>query len=49
VEREIAQRQHAHRSGNQMDSELMLLSPIQTAPSLPVRAARKVVFSLFPL
>lgn len=45
VEREIAQR--AQRSASRRGTDLMLLSPVHAGPSLPVRAARRVVLSLF--
>jgi hypothetical protein len=50
VEREIA-----HRAANTRpsvaqptDAEMMLLSPVNTGPSLPARAARRLAVSLFP-
>jgi predicted oxidoreductase len=45
VEREVAQRAHRDRSG----ADLTLLSPVTPSQtSLAVRAAHRVVFSLFP-
>jgi len=46
VEREIAHRAVQPRTVENAD--LMLLSPVSTAPSLPTRAAKRVVLSLFP-
>ena len=46
VEREIAHRAVQPRMVENAD--LMLLSPVSTPPSLPTRAAKRVVLSLFP-
>jgi hypothetical protein len=54
VEREVAQSaaQSAAQSRRGTEAptaaDLTLLSPVNTGPSLPTRAARRVVFSLFP-
>ncbi len=44
VEREVAQ-----RAGDAKGDELRLLSPVDLTASLPLRAARRLVPSLFPV